>query len=132
MKGDHMKQDPGESIFASFSKEHKIGADDIQQEVRSNDGRIVKSSHIITFHNGIFRTRNKKEIAWIKSRPDFLNGKIRLITPGEEATIIAGHAERLNLPADMVPTGGESDVGYDPEMKTDEHQPDNGPTAIIT
>lgn len=110
-------------IFHSRNKSHRIGADGIQREIRYADGKIERSSHVISFTNNLFVTTNLKEANIVRETADFQMGTIRQITEEEMNKLIAARANALALPVDMVPIGEtqlERDVGYreqEPEIK---------------
>ena len=110
-------------IFHSRNKSHRIGADRIQHEIRYPDGKIERSSHVISFANNLFVTTNLKEANIVRDTPDFQMGTIREITEEEMNKLVAKHAQSLSLPVDLVPVGEtqlEKDVGYreqEPETK---------------
>lgn len=112
-------------IFHSRNKSHRIGADKIQHEMRYPDGKIEKSSHVISFANNLFVTTNLKEANIVRETPDYQMGTIREITEEEMNKLVAEHAQNLSLPVDLVPVGGtqlEKDMGYK-EPVPDSEQP---------
>ena len=105
-------------LFHSVNKSHRIGADEIQHEIRYPDGRIERPSHVIPFDNHLFRTTNKREAKIVRETTDFQYGRIREITEAEAQKLIAVEAQRLQLPGDMVTIGestlpGDGELGYE-------------------
>lgn len=75
-------------MYYSKSPQHRIGADQIQPEVRNQvTGSVIIPSAVITFYGNIYKTENPEEMKLIEATKEFMQGKIKIITMAEYVAI---------------------------------------------
>lgn len=90
--------------FYSRSENMMIGAEELQPEKRTVDGRITRDSGLIQFTHGFYETTDVKVAAHIRSTNSFKIGKIREVSEEEKIGLLNMKQARVKA----IMTGDES------------------------
>lgn len=93
-------------FYAPKNAKLTIGADEIQEEVRTADGRILKQSANISFNEHFFRTDDAKAIKAVRKSLSYAQGMVREVKDDAEyhqllSQIAAKRLTGADRPADV-------------------------------